>query len=89
MTRETHHEAFNRKELRADGGVVEDHNLDLTGAERVEEGQCEYPECEKSADYRVEVESQQTFLACDDCSQKHRLWIKENEVLKGEVTVDE
>jgi len=56
-------------------------------AERVDSGPCSY-ECDNDADYRVEVDTGQTFLCCQDCSNQNRIYAKENELLESEVTAE-
>jgi len=53
-------------------------------AEEVDEGTCDY-ECDKDADYRVEVETGQTFLTCQSCSTSNYIYARENELLEQEV----
>lgn len=64
-------------------------HLDLTAAERVSEGECQYRGCDAQADYRVEVGRNTTFLCCQECSRKNRIYAKENDLLDIEVTADE
>lgn len=56
-------------------------------AQRVDEGECAYEDCDADADYLVQLDDQNrtTTKVCDDCSQENRLWIKENEILDYEV----
>ena len=49
--------------------------------------QCMY-DCENDADYRVQLEDGQTFVLCQSCSTENRIYAKENDLLKHEVTAD-
>ena len=70
-------------------------NVDIepTAAEQVDEGECDYRDCNNTADYRVQIEAvgsraATTVLMCDDCSRQNHIWVRENELLRREVTAD-
>lgn len=69
--------------------------VDPVAAEEVEEGDCDYEDCEADADLRVQFEhkfdgslSPETALICDDCDKEHCIWVRANDLLEKEVTVD-
>jgi hypothetical protein len=56
-------------------------------AEEVNEGDCAYEDCDSKAEYRVQWDKGDvTSLMCGDCSTKNRIYVVENELLRGEVT---
>lgn len=59
-------------------------------AEEVNEGECNYKDCENSADYRVafEINGEQaatTTIICDSCSSRNRIYVQENGLLEYDV----
>jgi len=74
-----------------DGGLVEHPGLEAVAADEYDGAQqCDYG-CGSVADYLVELRlegSATTSLVCDDCSQQHRLWVRENDVLEDTAEVD-
>lgn len=68
--------------------------FDAIAADEVEgDTPCSYEGCERSADWFVEVTHQDSsssvgFYVCQPCSQEHRIYAKENELYKREVSLD-
>ncbi len=74
-----------------DGGLVEHPGLEAVAAEEYDGGQeCDYG-CDAVADFLVELRLEAvstTSLVCDDCSQQHKLWVQENDLLEDVAQVD-
>jgi len=76
---------------KTDGGLVEHPGLEAVAAEEYDGAQeCDYG-CGSVAEYLVELRleaSSTTSLVCDDCSQEHKLWVQENDLLENTTYVD-
>ncbi|SNZ18261.1 hypothetical protein SAMN06269185_3312 [Natronoarchaeum philippinense] len=76
------------REVRTDGGV-EHERADPRAAERIAGPDCEYEDCDAEADWLVELElrgSYVGFVCCQDCSKTNRLYARENELYRNDVT---
>lgn len=55
-------------------------------AEEIDGVECQYSSCENEADWLVEVEGWEGFVCCQRCSVKNRIYAKENELIKTNVS---
>ena len=46
---------------------------------------CLYDDCDKQADYLVQIETGTTFLCCQSCSTANRIYVEENDLLEKPV----
>jgi len=60
--------------------------IEPVAAEAVFDGNCEYEDCGRGADWLIEVEGGAGFLCCQECSAKNRIYALENDLYKTEVS---
>lgn len=84
-----HSDAMEHKLVTDGGEVVEHEGLDAVAAEEYGgDEECEYG-CGSDAEYRVEIRlggAADTLLTCNNCSQRHKVWVEKNELLRSDIS---
>lgn len=65
---------------------IQKHGEPAAANEYTGDRECQYEECDTTADWLVETESGTAFFTCNRCSRQNRIWVRENELSESDVS---